>query len=118
MTDLLYINNDKIKSWLPMTEAVSAMESMFRDLADGKIMQPLRTLMWLPDRRGILGMMPGFAEGPNIIGIKLITVFHANGAAGIPSHQGVVILFEATHGRPLMLLDAAGLTAIRTAAAS
>lgn len=101
-----------------MAEAITAMESMFRDLAEDRIMQPLRTLMWLPDHRGLLGMMPGFAEGPNIIGIKLITVFHANGAAGIPSHQGVVILFEATHGQPLLLLDAAGLTAIRTAAVS
>jgi ornithine cyclodeaminase len=94
------------------------METMFRDLAEGRILQPLRTLMWLPDRSGLLGMMPGYAQGPNIIGMKLITIFHANGPAGLPSHQGLVILFEATHGQPLLLLDAAELTAIRTAAAS
>jgi ornithine cyclodeaminase/alanine dehydrogenase-like protein (mu-crystallin family) len=116
--DPLYINNEKIKSLLPMQTCITAMETMFRDLAGGRILQPLRTLMWLPDHSGILGMMPGYAEGPNIIGIKLITIFHANGPAGIPSHQGVVILFEATHGRPLLLLDASELTAIRTAAAS
>jgi ornithine cyclodeaminase/alanine dehydrogenase-like protein (mu-crystallin family) len=114
----LYINNEKIKSLLPMDACIAVMETMFRDLAEGRILQPLRSLMWLPDHSGLLGMMPGYAEDPNIIGIKLITIFHANGPSGIPSHQGVVILFEATHGRPLLLLDAAELTAIRTAAAS
>jgi len=101
-----------------MHDCISVMETMFHDLADGRILQPLRTLMWLPDRSGLLGMMPGYAQGPNIIGIKLITIFHANGPAGLPSHQGIVILFEATHGTPVLLLDAAELTAIRTAAAS
>jgi alanine dehydrogenase len=101
-----------------MGECITAMETMFRDLAGNRILQPLRNGMWLPDRSGLLGMMPGFASEPNIIGIKLITIFHANGPAGLPSHQGVVILFEATHGQPLVFLDAAELTAIRTAAAS
>jgi alanine dehydrogenase len=101
-----------------MAECIAIMETMFRDLAGGRILQPLRTLMWLPDHSGLLGMMPGFAQTPNIIGIKLITIFHANGPSGYPSHQGVVILFEASHGQPLVILDAAELTAIRTAAAS
>ena len=101
-----------------MHECITVMETMFRDLTEGRILQPLRSLMWLPDRSGLLGMMPGYAEGPNIIGIKLITIFHANGPAGLPSHQGIIILFEATHGQPLLLLDAAAITAIRTAAAS
>jgi alanine dehydrogenase len=101
-----------------MHDCINVMETMFRDLAEGRILQPLRSLLWLPDRSGLLGMMPGYAQGPNIIGIKLITIFHANGPAGLPSHQGVVILFEATHGTPLLLLDAAAITAIRTAAVS
>ena len=101
-----------------MRDCIAVMETMFRDLAEGRILQPLRSLMWLPDHSGLLGMMPGYAKVPNIIGIKLITIFHANGPAGLPSHQGLVILFEATHGQPLLLLDAAELTAIRTAAAS
>jgi ornithine cyclodeaminase/alanine dehydrogenase-like protein (mu-crystallin family) len=116
--DHQYINNEKIKALLPMRDCITVMETMFRDLAEGRILQPLRSLMWLPDRSGLLGMMPGYAQDPNIIGIKLITIFHANGPAGLPSHQGVVILFEATHGTPLLLLDAAAITAIRTAAAS
>lgn len=116
--DPQYLNKEKIASLLPMHACIDVMEQMFRDLAEGKIFQPLRSLMWLPDKTGLLGMMPGYAQEPDIIGIKLITIFHANGPAGYPSHQGLVVLFEATHGAPILLLDAGELTAIRTAAAS
>jgi len=116
--DPLYINKEKISSLLPMAECISVMETMFRDLAKGKCLQPLRSLMWLPDHSGLLGIMPGYAESPGVIGIKVITIFHGNGAAGYPSHQGVVMLFDAQHGQPLMLFDAQEITAIRTAAAS
>lgn len=109
-----------------MSEAIPLMESMFRDLATGQILQPLRSLMWLPDKKGILGMMPAYADTPEtnapgsnpggIIGIKLITIFHNNTTH--PSHQGVIVLFDGATGAPLMLFDAEEITAIRTAAAS
>jgi ornithine cyclodeaminase len=94
------------------------MEKMFLSLAAGECLQPLRSIMWLPDRHGLLGMMPGYASNPGIMGIKVISVFHGNREAGLPSHQGVVILFDAKHGQPLMIFDALEITAIRTAAAS
>ena len=109
-----YIDKPAITTHLPMSEAIPLIESMFRDLANGQILQPLRSLMWLPDKKGLLGMMPAYAGGPNLIGIKLITIFPQNN----PSHQGVIILFDGATGTPLMLLDAEEITAIRTAAAS
>jgi ornithine cyclodeaminase len=63
-------------------------------------------------------MMPGYASKLGVMGIKVITVFHANNEVGLPSHQGVVMLFDAKTGKPLMLFDALEITAIRTAAAS
>jgi len=39
-------------------------------------------------------------------------------ANGLPTIQGVLILFDASDGRPLAVMDSAALTAIRTAAAS
>jgi ornithine cyclodeaminase len=116
--DPLFINKEKIASLLPMSECIEVMEKMFRSMASGECMQPLRSLMWLPDKTGLLGMMPGYAEGLGVMGIKAITVFHGNREKGFPSHQGVVILFDAKHGQPLMIFDATEITAIRTAAAS
>jgi ornithine cyclodeaminase len=125
-----FLDKQRIARLLPMDECITVMEEMFRSLSKGDCLQPLRSLMWLPDHSGLLGMMPGYSTGsgasvlpgtansPSILGIKVITIFHANHSLGLPSHQGVVILFDATHGTPLLLLDAAEITAIRTAAAS
>jgi alanine dehydrogenase len=101
-----------------MEECIEVMEKMFLSLAAGECLQPLRNIMLLPDRSGVLGMMPGHAAKLGVMGIKVISVFHANKEAGFPSHQGIVMLFDAKNGQPLMLFDALEITAIRTAAAS
>jgi ornithine cyclodeaminase len=116
--DPVFINKEKLESLLPMDECIEVMEKMFRSLANGEILQPLRSLMWLPGKKGLLGMMPGHAGGLGVMGIKVISVFHNNREAGLPSHQGVVILFDAEHGQPLIIFDGLEITAIRTAAAS
>jgi len=94
------------------------MEKMFRSLAMGEAAQPLRSLMWLPGKKGLLGIMPGYDTSIGIMGIKLISVFHGNRDKGYPSHQGVVVLFDANNGQPLMIFDASEITALRTAAVS
>ena len=114
----LFINNEKIASLLPMNECIEVMEKMFCSLAAGECLQPLRNIMMLPDRSGVMGMMPGHSAKLDVMGIKVITVFHANSETGLPSHQGIVILFDAKNGTPLMFFDALEITAIRTAAAS
>ena len=113
-----FIGKEEVATLLPMQECIDVMESTFLALANGQCLQPLRSIMWLPDKTGLLGMMPGYAAGPDVMGIKLITVFHANKDSGYPSHQGIVALFDAKHGQPLMMFDATEITAIRTAAVS
>jgi ornithine cyclodeaminase len=113
-----YLDKNTITALLPMQDCISVMERTFQSLAAGECLQPLRNLMWLPDKSGILGMMPGYAGSQEILGIKVITIFHANHALGLPSHQGTVMLFDAKQGTPILLLDAATITAIRTAAVS
>ncbi len=116
--DLPFINKEKISSLLPMHECIEVMEKMFHSIANGETTQPLRSIMWLPDKSGLLGMMPGYSSGLGLMGIKVISVFHANRESKLPSHQGVVILFDTKHGNPLMIFDASEITAIRTAAVS
>src|SRR5262245_61125734 len=101
-----------------MQECISVMEKMFRSLAKGEAAQPLRSLMWLPGKKGLLGMMRGYDKSAGVMGIKLISVFHGNSDNGYPSHQGVVVLFDADNGQPLMIFDASEITSLRTAAAS
>jgi ornithine cyclodeaminase/alanine dehydrogenase-like protein (mu-crystallin family) len=46
----LFVNKEKIASLLPMEECIEVMKKMFRSLASGEIVQPLRSLMWLPKK--------------------------------------------------------------------
>ena len=114
----VFINKETIASLLSMEECISVIERAFRSLAGGQCIQPLRPLMWLPDKSGLLGMMPGYAGDIDVMGIKVISVFPKNKDFGHSSHQGVVVLFEAKNGRPLCIADADEITAIRTPAAS
>jgi ornithine cyclodeaminase len=116
--DIPFIDKERISSLLTMQECIEVMEKMFRSLAKGESGQPLRSLMWLPDKKGFLGMMPGYYETAGVMGVKLISVFHGNKDQGYPSHQGVVVLFDAKNGKPLMIFDGLEITALRTAAAS
>ncbi|HEY8021210.1 MAG TPA: ornithine cyclodeaminase family protein [Thermoanaerobaculia bacterium] len=121
---LLFLDRCDVESLLPMAEAIEVMAETFAALARGEAVQPLRSALWTADHQGLLGTMPGHldrragGEVRRLTGAKLVTVFHANHEQGLDSHQGFVLLFEAARGVPLAILDAASVTAIRTAAVS
>ena len=94
------------------------MAEALAELARGEAILPLRSIMWLPEKVGALGVMPSYLAGIKSIGLKVITVFPGNHGSQYDSHQGAVMLFEATHGQLLTLMDASEITAIRTAAVS
>ncbi len=79
---------------------------------------PLRSVMVMPGDRGMIGNMPGYLADPECFGVKLVSLIPRNKPPQYSSHLGLVLLFEAEHGQPVALLDAAEITAIRTAAAS
>jgi ornithine cyclodeaminase/alanine dehydrogenase-like protein (mu-crystallin family) len=119
----LFLNREDVEALLPMEECIEVVEAGLRALARGEAVQPLRSAHWMPDRHGLLGVMPGMldglaAEDEPVVGVKVLTVVPENYLHGEESHQGLVLLFEQERGRPLAILDASAVTAIRTAAAS
>ena len=111
-----------VRELLPMSECIEVIDGALRTLAEGAAVQPLRAATWIPDRQGLIGMMQGFlgqAEGrPDLLGAKVISVFPGNHGSELDSHQGVVLLFDASDGHLRAIVDATAVTAIRTAAAS
>jgi ornithine cyclodeaminase/alanine dehydrogenase-like protein (mu-crystallin family) len=87
-------------------------------LSEGRAVVPLRSVMAMPDARGMLGNMPGYLADPECFGVKLVSIMPRNEPPRYSSHLGLVLLFESEHGCPVAILDAAEITAIRTAAAS
>lgn len=99
-----------------MAEMLDAVESAYRDVADGRDRSPLRT--HVPIDAGDLLLMPGVRETGSGFTVKLVTVVAANSKRGLPTVQAVVVWFDAASGRPVALIDGATLTAMRTGAAS
>ncbi len=115
---LRVISGAEVRRLLPMADCIALMERVLADVSAGRTFNPLRGALPLGLRGDRFGMMPGALEEPACFGIKLLSLFPGNAAQGLSSHLGLVALFEATHGRPVALLDASAITAVRTAAVS
>jgi ornithine cyclodeaminase/alanine dehydrogenase-like protein (mu-crystallin family) len=115
---VLFVNQEEVPRYLLMAECMDAMTSVLGTLARGEAILPLRSILWLPERVGGLGLMPAALLPDRVVGLKAITFFPGNEGTELDTHQGAVLLFEAERGRLLAILDATSITAIRTAAVS
>jgi ornithine cyclodeaminase len=115
---ILILNQSEVVQLLPMSECMTVMVDALKALARGEAVQPLRTKMWLPEKMGLLGVMPGYLGLPKAMGIKIVSIFPSNQNTEFDSHPGAVLLFDSEHGQLLSLMDASSITAIRTAAVS
>ncbi len=116
--ELIVLGERDVYDLLPVADCIAVMEDAFRTVAAGKFAQPQRLIAWLPDGHGAIGSMPAYLGDPEALAVKVITVFPENRAAGLESHQGSVLLHETQTGRPLAVVHAGAVTAIRTAAVS
>lgn len=116
--NVLVLSYDDVVRLLPMEACIEVMADALRITSRGGAVLPLRSVVWMPDRTGMIGLMPGFLETPTSLGLKVVSIFPGNHGTGFDSHQGVVMLFDTRHGSPRAIIDASSITAIRTAAVS
>jgi ornithine cyclodeaminase len=114
----LVISYADVVRLLSMDACVEAMADALRVTSQGGAVLPLRSVVWMPDRTGMIGLMPAYLGDPSSLGLKVVSIFPGNHGTTYDSHQGVVMLFDTAHGSPLAIIDASSITAIRTAATS
>lgn len=112
------ISRDLVRKLLPMNECVEVMARAFEDASAGRAVVPSRQHTLIPGGRGQLLTMPCATSGVDSYGAKLVSVHPDNAGAGLPTIQGVVILFDRLTGAPKAIIDGAEISAIRTAAGS
>ncbi|MCE7736941.1 MAG: ornithine cyclodeaminase family protein [Candidatus Heimdallarchaeota archaeon] len=116
---LLIVSPDEVKSALTMEKCIELMIEAHGRLQKDQAHQPLRTAMIPPQAKGILACMPAYLSGnEEVMGLKVVTVFHDNHKLGLDSHQGVILLLDPASGVIQAVIDGREITAIRTAAAS
>ncbi len=116
--EIRILRRAEVRRLLPMGECIELMRRTMIAVSEGRVVLPLRSILAMPGNRGMMGVMPGYLADPECFGVKLVSLIPRNKPPQYSSHLGLVLLFEADHGQPVALLDAAEITAIRTAAAS
>ena len=117
--DTLVLSRHDVRRLMSMDECIDAVENMLWDHALGRSISP-----------GILGShVPGggfhvktaglVADRQSVFAAKVNANFPGNASRfGLPTIQGVIVMYDAINGRPLAVLDSIEITSIRTAAAS
>src|SRR5947209_2653799 len=86
------------------------------DLSAGRVSMPSRIAALVPERDGLLAAMPAYIPSSGALATKLVSLFPRN--TDRPTHQAVIVVFDADNGTPLALMDGEAITAARTAAGS
>jgi ornithine cyclodeaminase/alanine dehydrogenase-like protein (mu-crystallin family) len=118
MTVRILDEND-VRRLLPMQECIELMADVLAGLAREELYNPLRFVVRPPEEPSLMGLMPAHRRGEAPLwSLKALTIVPGNSARGLDSHQGFVALFDGVTGEPRAIVNAGGITAIRTAAVS
>ncbi len=110
------IDRSQVFALLPMDTCIDVMRGTFRNLSSKTSVQYLRKAIRLPDSSAV-GLMPAYLDD-QYFGAKVITIFPGNLGSRLPTHQGVVLLFDSRNGELLATVDANAITQLRTGAVS
>lgn len=112
-----FISGTEIKALLRYEDLIPLIERSLVTYSTqkGQFCQPLRAKVLSGDK-GALFTMPCFSAPDGALTCKLVSVFPGN--KDLPSHQGVVAVFDPDTGSLQALMDAEEMTCMRTAAAS
>ena len=110
--ELLYLSRADVERLLDVDAMLEALSRAFVLYSSGVTSVPPRIAARVGDH-SLLGAMAGYVPGV-ALETKLVSVFPENDLHGIPSHQGLIGLFDEADGRPIAVMDANYITAIRT----
>jgi ornithine cyclodeaminase/alanine dehydrogenase-like protein (mu-crystallin family) len=110
--ELLYLSRADVERLLDVDAMLDALGKALVIFSSGITSVPPRAGARVGER-GLLGTMPGYVPGV-ALEVKLVSVFPGNHHHGLPSHQGVIVVFDEDTGAPLALMDGTYITAIRT----
>ena len=102
---------------LPFGPLIDSLEQMFIEGCEVPLRHNHKIAGSTPAEDGIVLLMPAWQSGKRI-GIKTVSIFPGNQAKGLPGLHSVFILYDATTGVPLAVLDGDTITSRRTVAAS
>lgn len=115
---MLVLSQAEVRDLLDPRRLIDALAAAMADLSRGAASMPARIAVRVAERDGILAAMPAYLPSTRALSSKLVSLFPHNAGLSLPTHQAVIVAFDASTGSPLALLDGQYITALRTAAGS
>lgn len=109
--------NDVMQANLPLLSALEVIEETLRDHGNGAFENPPKIGIH-PRQDAFIHAMAGWLPKQHRAGLKWVAGYSSNHKAGLPNITGLLMLNDPDTGLPVCVMDAAYLTAVRTAAAS
>ena len=113
-----FISDEQVKKLLPMNEAIELMKNAFIQITNKTVTIPKRINLDMPEVNADSLIMPVYSFDEKKYVVKIVSLNRDNPSKNLPYIHTILILFDAENGKPLALLHAEDLTAIRTSAAS
>jgi ornithine cyclodeaminase/alanine dehydrogenase len=112
------IQREEVRRRLPPLAAqLDLVETTLRSLARGTVEMPPKIGVH-PRADSFIHAMPAYLQGDDVVALKWVAGYPANPSRGLPYISGVIVVNDAESGSTIALMDAAEITAARTAAAS
>jgi alanine dehydrogenase len=110
--EVLVLARSDVEAILEGPDLLDALALGFGALSAGRVSAPPRNQV--TTEKGFLLAMPAYVQG-GLIGVKQVSVFHDNHDLGLPGHQAMITLLDATTGSTVAIMDGTRITAMRTA---
>ena len=113
---MLVLSRADVERLIDLDRLREAVAGAMADLSAGRVSMPPRIAAIVPERDALLAAMPAYLPSSGALATKLVSLFPRN--TDRPTHQAVIVVFDAENGGPLALMDGEAITAARTAAGS
>jgi len=119
MHEIFILTEGELRDCVPLDlTTIDIVEDAFRALASGRVIMPPILSMEMPEVNGEVDVKTAFIPGFEGFAIKISPGFFDNPKLGLPSLNGLMVVFSAKTGLvDAVLLDNGYLTDLRTAAA-
>ncbi len=115
---ITYLDRASVRRLLPtVEEQMDRISRTYIAMADGRVENPPK-LGVHPRPETFLHAMPAHLADDDVTAVKWVSAYPGNPSRGLPYIAGLIVLNDSETGLPLVVMDAAEITAVRTAAAS
>jgi ornithine cyclodeaminase/alanine dehydrogenase-like protein (mu-crystallin family) len=114
----LYLSRREVEAvGITMEEIIKELEEAFAEKGQGRVEMPPKPGIH-PIKDAFIHAMPAYIPSKKAAGVKWVSGYPLNFKIGLPYILGVIVLNDPESGLVLAIMDAAWVTAMRTAAAT